>query len=437
MQKFLKQTVVSVLTWEARLILKRRKPFIIAVTGSVGKTTTKDAIFHVLKDTTSVRKSEKSFNSELGVPLTILGLPNAWKSPFLWALYMKIGFWRAVFGRVYPKVLVLEVGADHPGDIARLTKWLKPDIAVMTRLAETPVHVEYFSSPDEVRKEKGELVRALNNGGMFIANGDDPYVREWCSATTARTILFGFSKGADVQGSDPEVRYGTIAEGEHIPLGMTFRVEWKGTQFPVSINGVLGTQSGAAILAALAVGVAQGESMERMIKVLATFETPIGRMRLIQGKSDAVLIDDTYNSSPTAAKAALETLRTIHAKRRIAILGDMLELGGFTEDEHKKIGRIAGEFVDMLLVVGNRAKWIAEGALQGLGKEKIHEFTDAETAGKWMAEHIHPGDVILAKGSQGSGANMIRMERAVKLLMAHPEDASEFLVRQEEEWSRH
>lgn len=437
MKKLFKSIVVAIFTWEAQVTLKRHRPFIIAVTGSVGKTTTKDAIFHVLKNSTTIRKSEKSFNSEIGIPLTILGLPNAWHNPFLWTLYLKVGFWRAIAQRTYPKILVLEVGADHPGDISKITSWLKPDIAVVTLLPERPVHVEYFASPKEVRKEKAELLSALKTEGTFIANGDDPYVRELCAATKARTLTYGFGESVDVKGSSPEVYYGE-EDGERIPRGVTFHVRWDGKSFLVRLNGVLGVQSVMASLSALTVGVARGESMEQMTKALETLATPPGRMRIITGNDGSTIIDDSYNSSPVAAEAALDALKALEGKRKIAMLGDMLELGKFSEEEHRKIGRITGGFVDLLITVGKRARWIAEGGVEGgMKRERVKEFDDSEAAGRWMAKHLERGDIILAKGSQGSGANMIRIERAVKMLMAHPEDASKRLVRQEDEWSRH
>jgi len=437
MQQFLKQTIVAILSWEAQMILKRHQPFIIAVTGSVGKTTTKDAIFHVLKDTTSVRKSEKSFNGELGVPLTVLGLPNAWSDPFRWALYLVIGCFRACFGKTYPKVLVLEIGADHPGDIARVTSWLKPDIALITKLPERPVHVEYFASPDEVRKEKWELARALKQGGVLIVNGDDPYIKEFAHTTDARTITFGFGDDNALQGVEPQVRYTPASPVVRQPLGFTFCVRWEKKDFSANMSGVLGVQFAAAALGALALGVARGESMERMIATLDTLETPPGRMRIIPGKKDSVIIDDSYNASPVAGSAALQALKAVEGKRKIALLGDMLELGEFSEEEHRKLGAIAARSVDLLLTVGKRARLIAESArVTGLAHDRIHEFTDSVQAGKWMAEHVEQGDIILVKGSQGSGANMIRMERAVKLLMAHPEEAAQLLVRQENEWQR-
>jgi UDP-N-acetylmuramoyl-tripeptide--D-alanyl-D-alanine ligase len=172
-----------------------------------------------------------------------------------------------------------------------------------------------------------------------------------------------------------------------------------------------------------------------MSESLATFSASPGRMHIILGKNGSTIIDDSYNSSPVAAEAALETLKSVEGGRKIAMLGDMLELGEYSEEEHSRIGRIAGRFVDELVVVGKRALWIAEAAKgAGLPESRIHSFTNSFEAGRWVETQITPGDIILAKGSQGSGENMIRMERAVKLLMAHPEDASKLLVRQETAW---
>ncbi len=435
MRQFFKHIVVLLLTLEARLMLRRHDPFIIAVTGSVGKTTAKDAIFHVLSDPASLRKSEKSFNSELGVPLTILGLPNAWHSFSGWTANLLVGLWRLIAVRDYPKTLVLEVGADHPGDITRLMRWLHPDVAVITRLPETPVHVEFFASPEEVRKEKAELLRGLKKGGVFIGCADDTSVVELTAETKARMLLFGLHSEAAVRAEKVLTIYEESAD-EKVPRGTSFAVFYSGETKPVFLRGVLGTPSVAAALAALAVGVARGESLERMAKALETFATPPGRMRIIPGKNGATIIDDSYNSSPVAAMEALKVLREVNGKRKIAMLGDMLELGDFAEAEHRKVGA-ALLFADFLVTVGKRARWIAEGAREaGLAEAKIKNFDDSVTAGEWVAKELRTGDVVLAKGSQGSGVNMIRMERAVALLMEHPEDAKKLLVRQEEEWVR-
>jgi UDP-N-acetylmuramyl pentapeptide synthase len=174
-----------------------------------------------------------------------------------------------------------------------------------------------------------------------------------------------------------------------------------------------------------------------MTESLTEFEPPRGRMRVIEGKAGSILIDDTYNSSPIALASALETLRGLEGKRKIAMLGDMLELGTYAEEEHWKAGREAGSFVDEFISVGNMARWMGEAAKSsGLPEACIHAFENSEDAAQFMLSIQKPGDIILLKGSQGSGAHMIRMERAVKILMAHPDQAPNLLVRQEEEWQK-
>lgn len=438
MKSFFKKFVVIILTLEARAVITRRKPFIVAVTGSVGKTSTKDAIFEVLRsieeDKTNIRKSEKSFNSEIGVPLTILGLSNAWYNPIHWFWNILRGAFLIVSPFAYPKTLVLEIGADHPGDIAKTTIWMTPNVTVVTRIPDRPVHVEFFSGPDEVRKEKAELVRALPENGVFVANADDPAVASLSILTKAEMFSYGFKDGADLQGSTPEIMY-IAGEYGRVPIGMMFSVVWEHETYKVLSKGVLGAQSSLSALAALAVGIVRSVPIKDAILALERLESPRGRMRIVEGKGATTILDDSYNSSPVAAESALETLRAVEGNHKVALLGDMLELGEYSKEEHWRIGRIAGSFVDTLVVVGERARMIAEAAkTAGLPQEKIHTFADAVSAGEWVSQQLKPGDVILAKGSQGSGANMIRIERAVRILMAHPEQAGEMLVRQERQW---
>ena len=434
MKSLAKKIVISLLSFEAHMALKRHHPFVIAITGSVGKTSTKDAIATVLRGGDEVRASQKSFNSEIGVPLTILGLPNAWQSPLAWMKNIMRGFAIAFFSSSFPKVLVLEIGADHPNDIKRIAAWVKPDIAVVTRLPETPVHVEYFSSKEDVVKEKAQLVKALRSNGIFIANADDPAVIELSSLTRARMMTYGFSEKAQVHGSGSEVVY-RMMDGRNVPAGVKFHFDWQGNSFPVILYGVLGTAVCMSALAGIAVGIARGMSPLDAVNAIQKLESPRGRMRIISGKNGSTIIDDTYNSSPVALEAALDTLRNVEANHRIAVLGDMLELGEHSELEHWKLGRVVGGFVDQLATVGRRASGIAEGAkTAGLPEGKIHTFANSKEAGEWLSSQIKTGDVILCKGSQGSGENMIRMERAVRELMVHPEDAYIHLVRQEREW---
>lgn len=437
MRHFFRNAIVWILTKEAAFLLRRAQPFVIAITGSVGKTSMKDMIALLLErehEDPEVRKSAKSFNSEIGIPLTVLGLTNAWSSPVGWLSNILVGAFRAFFSADQPRTLVLEVGADHPGDIRRAAAWLHPHIAVVTRLPDTPVHVEYFPNPEAVRQEKAELVRSLDENGLFIGNGDDPAVRALSSLSRAPYRMYGATPGSFVEGQGSEVVY-EEKDDIRVPVGMRFFMSSQGESFSVELKGILGTHFLSTVLGAFAVGLLRGRTISDMCDALTRFTPPSGRMRLLEGVGNTTIIDDSYNSSPVAVRAALTALRETEGRHKIALLGDMLELGEYSKDEHWKMGRFAGEFVDLLVVVGRNAPLVAEAAkTAGLPEERIRIFEDAPTAGEWVRTRVKTGDLILVKGSQGSGANMIRMERAVKLLMVHPEHASQLLVRQEPEW---
>ncbi len=438
MRHFFRNAIIWILTKEASFLLRRTHPFVIAITGSVGKTSMKDMIALLLERESGdpdVRKSAKSFNSEIGIPLTVLGLTNAWSSPIGWLFNVLVGAFRAFFSVAYPRTLVLEVGADHPGDIRRAAAWLHPHVAVVTRLPDTPVHVEYFPGPEAVRQEKAELVRALDEHGAFVGNGDDPAVLALSSLSRAPFRMYGSTPGSFVEGRASEILYDERS-GVRVPVGMKFFLLYNGEPFSVELRGVLGTHFLSTVLGAFAVGLLRGRTIVDMRDALAArFVPPSGRMRLLEGVGDTTIIDDSYNSSPVAVLAALSALRETEGRHKIALLGDMLELGEYSKEEHWKMGRLAGEFVDLLIVVGRNAPIVAEAAkTAGLPEERIRIFEDSPKAGEWVRTQIRVGDLILVKGSQGSGVNMIRMERAVKLLMAHPEEAPRLLVRQEPEW---
>ncbi len=426
MKTLIRTIITMIIEAEAKLVLRKYHPKIIAVTGSVGKTSTKDAIFAVVGETLVARKSMKSFNSEIGIPLTILDCENGWSSVSLWIKNILKGALLILTRVHYPKWLVLEIGADKPGDIKRVTSWVVPDIAVITRFGEVPVHVEFFKSPEELFEEKANLVKALRPGGMLILNADDKRVLTLREKTKAKSLTYGMNVEAMFRGTNVQIAY-----EEGAPIGTTFKFEYDGNVFPVTMRGFLGAQSVYSALTALTLGVYLKFNIVDMVERLSKYISPAGRMRVIEGIKGATIIDDTYNSSPIAAEAAVNTLKSIETKgKKIAVLGDMLELGKFTTDEHKKLGAQAGSFVDVLIAVGPRAKYIVEGAIEGdMSEKNVIEFDDARLAGKYLESIIDKGDVILIKGSQG-----IRMERTVEEIMAEPEHARELLVRQEEEW---
>ncbi|MDO8561657.1 MAG: UDP-N-acetylmuramoyl-tripeptide--D-alanyl-D-alanine ligase [bacterium] len=424
----LREIVTMILTWEARLVLARYKPRVIAVTGSVGKSTTKDAIFAGLAESVYVRKSEKSLNSDTGVPLAILGLESGWRNPFKWLANIAKGFWLVFSLRPYPEWLVLEVGADRPGDIRKIAQWLKPDIVVVTAIPDMPAHVEFFESSEEIMREKLSLAENLKPGGTLVLYGDNLRMMEAQKGIQARKITFGLENYNDLIASHDEIIY---ENGK--PVGTRFRVNHAGSSIPVSIFGALGRPPIYAGLAALAVGTLVGVDFVSISKALGEWAMASGRLRILPGLNGSVIIDDTYNSSPAAAFAALDTLKSVAgAKRRIAILGDMLELGKWSGESHRKLGERAAECADMILTVGIRAREIAESTKDaGMREKAIRVFNQNESAhaGKELARELREGDLVLVKGSQG-----MRMERAVLEIMAEPERAHELLVRQEPEW---
>lgn len=433
MRGIFKKIIVWILQAEAKAALRKYKPRVVAITGSVGKTSTKDAVYAVLSKKYHVRKSEKSFNSEVGVPLTILGLGNAWGNPLHWLQNIIDGLSLIVTTRPYPEWLVLEVGADRPGDIKALASWIKVDVAIITRLPEVPVHVEFFDSVEAVIEEKASLIDAVRPGGSILLYADDEHTRKLeqrLPASDARIVLFGFHDETDVWVHNFEV---LREEGGHSwPIGMRATITVEDESAPVQIIGSLGTHAFLPAVAAAAAGHVLGVSLPEIVAGLEAYEPPPGRVRLLPGIKSTLVIDDTYNSSPAATEAALGALALTKPKRAIAALADMMELGRVSVEEHRKAGAKAAKVCDILITVGVRARDIAMGALDnGMKDENILQFEDANKAAAEIQNMLQEGDAILVKGSQS-----MRMEKIVEEIMAEPERAGELLVRQDAEWKR-
>lgn len=425
MKSILKKVIMSVLQFEARMALFRHKPKIVAVTGTVGKTSTKDVIYECLKPYFNTRKSEKSFNSDIGLPLTILGLQNAWSSPIGWIWNLILGFF-VLFDTRYPNWLVLEIGIDRPGDMKKVAKWLKTDVVVFTKFSQTPVHVEYFDSPKEVIFEKSLLADTLKIDGTLILNRDDEEVFALGERARRKHISYGFHTLSDIKASNQEFLY----DDSNKLVGIIFRADYGGSSIPVRIIGSLGQGQVYGALAGLAVGTALGINIVSLSDAISGYQPPNGRMRIISGIKNCQIIDDTYNSSPVALSSAIATFKEIKAKRKIAILGDMLELGKYSIDEHKKIGKNVAGFVDMFVAVGERMKIAVDEALSnGMREEVVLHFDTSSDAGAYIQNLIKEGDIILVKGSQS-----IRMEKIVEEIMAVPDKKAELLVRQDKEW---
>ncbi len=426
MRETFKKIIVSILKIECQAVLWKYKPKIVAITGSVGKTSTKDSVYAVLSKVAYVRKSEKSYNSQIGLPLTILGIPNGWNDPYVWFQNILKGLWLFIWPHQYPEWLVLEVGVGKPGDMRETASWLKTDAVIVTAIGDTPVHIEFFESRKHLIEEKSGLIRTLKKEGILILNADDEAVINMKTKTKCALTTYGFTGDPTLRASSESISYEA-----GVPTGAVYRIDIDGKSLPVVIEGVFGRNHVYATLASLALAVGLRLNILEAINAVKKYDVPPGRMRLLKGLNDTLIIDDTYNSSPYACESALKTLGEIKSKgRKIAVLGDMLELGKHTEEAHKNIGRLAEINCDILVVVGPRSKAIKDGAMSMTMKEEnIEEFLNSRDAGDYLKKVIQKGDIILVKGSQG-----MRMERVVETILLDIENKHNLLVRQDSEW---
>ncbi|HEY4521532.1 MAG TPA: Mur ligase family protein [Candidatus Paceibacterota bacterium] len=429
----MKKIVTSIIAWEARIAVLKNKPKIIGITGSVGKSSTKEFISCLLSKNFKIRQSPKSYNSKLGFALSVLGLPTYFNNNiFGWFKNIVKGFLE-IWNKKFPDILVLEMGIDHPKDMDDLIKIAFPDIAVVTAIGEIPVHVEFFSGPEAVAQEKAKILKYLSSNGYAILNFDDDVVWSMKEKTKGKVISFGFGDsqigGADFSASNLKISLS----------GSTFKMDFEGSSVPVHLKNALGKQNVYPALAAAAVGKILGLNLIEISEYLSLCELLSGRMKLIEGIKNTKIIDDSYNSSPLAAHAALDTISELEANlpdgkvgRKIAVLGDMLEIGKYTIEAHKAMGQKAVKAVNVLITVGLRAKFAFDEALAlGMNKANLHHFSTSKEAASFVKDLIEEGDLVLVKGSQG-----MRMERVVEEILAHPEDASKLLVRQEDYWKK-
>ena len=363
-----------------RLAARYRARFsipLVGVTGSNGKTTTKELIAAVLATRFTLLKSEASFNNQWGVPLTLLQLTAAHEAA------------------------VVEIGTNQPGEIATLTGLAAPTHGVVTTVAD--VHTEFLGSIEGVREEKAALVRALPASGAAVLNADDPRVLSMAADTAARVLTFGTGPQADVHLASPVV--------ESIST-IRFTLGHDGQRAAVEL-ALVGRHNVANALAAAATGVALGLSLSDIARGLGTARAVKGRC-VWREASGVRILDDTYNANPVSVRAALETVATRRGSGRlVVVLGDMLELGALADEAHREVGRlVAMAGVDELVGVGPRARLAVEAAREGGLGEARHVMTFEDTVAH-LLKRLAPGDVILVKGSRG-----MRLERVVDALLA-------------------
>ncbi len=354
--------------WREQLDLR-----VIGITGSVGKSTTKELVAEVLQQRYRTHKNEGNLNNEIGLPLSLLKITSE------------------------DERAVLEMGFYVPGEIALLGDIAKPQVGVVTNISE--VHLERAGTMEAIAKGKGELVESLPAApeGVAILNIDDPVVRDMAERTKARVFYYGLSEEADLWASDIE---GLGLEGVRFVfhhVGETFRV-----RVPL-----LGRHSVHTALRAAAVGLTEGLPWDRILAGLTQTHSQL-RLVAVNGPGGSLILDDTYNAAPASVLAALNLLEDLDG-RRIAVLGDMLELGEFEERGHRLVGARAAQVAQRLITVGERARWIGEEAVRaGLAESEITTLSDIDEAVEHLRREIGTGDIVLIKGSRG-----LRMDKIV------------------------
>ncbi len=342
---------------------------VVGVTGSVGKTSTKEMIATVLSEEFRVLSNEKNMNNEIGLPLSLLRLDDTHEKA------------------------VLEMGMYDIGEINLLCAIARPQIGVVTNVSHS--HLERLWTIERIAQAKSELVEALPDDGIAILNGDDPLVSQMAAKTGASHIFFGTGSECDVRAT--RIRVNGLK-------GISFDLVYDGKTARVK-TPLLGRHTVYPCLAAAAVGIAQGMSLDEIARALKKAPSTV-RLQALPGKNRSSILDDTYNASPVSTNAALDLLAKLRG-RRIAILGDMFELGSYEEQGHREVGRRAARSVDRLIVVGKRARWIGDEALSaGL---KAVEFAETNAG---VSIELQPNDYVLVKGSRG-----MRMEEIVARLV--------------------
>ncbi len=428
----MKKIIQFILKILAKLVVKKYQPEIIGITGSLGKTSAKEAIAVVMATKFKVRSNIKNYNNEFGLPLTIIGATSPGRSLFGWLAVMLRAFNLLISkDETYPQVLILEMGVDKPRDMDYLNSIVSPKVAVLTMIGLS--HLENFGNQNKLTAEKKKIFDNLDKAGWAVLNWDSERVREISKDIKNKIITYGFNEEAEVRATNLIFKF-QEDDAEEDLLGINFKIAYKDAYIPVLLPRAISQTAVSAALAGFAVGLAYGLNPVEMALALGEFAPPKGRMNLMPGINGSIVIDDTYNSAPQSALAALDVLAEMSLKRgkkKWLILADMLELGEASESAHLEVGRRVAEIKKArLLTLGQEALYFGIGAREaGLKEEDMQHFNNHQEIIDFLSEKLEAGDIVLVKGSQG-----MRMEKIVKGIMAEPERAEELLVRQGADW---
>lgn len=413
MQKLAKKLVVAVLGWQVRRLYKKNSFKVVAVAGSLGKTSTKLAISQVLGDKYKIRHQEGNYNDILTVPLIFFGhaTPSLF-NPFSWLVI----FWRneAQLRKKYPyEVVVVEVGTDGPGQIVGYGRYLKADIGVLTAIA--PEHMEFFDDVDAVADEELQIV---NLSEKLVVNSDFVETK-YLSKIKNPVTTYSTKNTADIR----------LKNVKFDGFSADFDVLENNALLLSAQHEAVAEPRLYAVAAAIAVARQLGLEPKGIKAGLDNLKPVAGRMQRLDGVNGSVIIDDTYNASPPAMKAALDTLYRLDAAQKIAVLGNMNELGSYSQEAHEEIGSYCDpKKLDLVITLGPDANKYLVPTAEAKGC-KVQQFDDPYSVGDYLKPIIKNGALVLVKGSQ----NRVFAEETVKLLLADPKDAKK-LVRQSDDW---
>ncbi len=416
--------IIKLLNILSKKILARYKPVVIGVTGNVGKSSAKKAIYEILKRKHNVRCDRSCYNTDMSIPLAITGFESGGRSIKRWIKIIFNIIKRLFNKNEYPDVLILEMGVNRPNDMKKMLAVVKPNIGILTGIGKFPSHIEYFKDVKHIVREKSLLVRSLGRKDLSILNLDDEIIKELPESIKSRIITYGFNKNADIQAE--EILLGNKKfKTEDGSMGMRFKISYKGTTVPFRLPYALGKGQIYSTLSAVAVGIHFGFNLVEMSEILSDYQPLVGRMKMIKGINKSLIIDDTFNSNPGSTLFALETIEKLEAPRKIAILGDMLELGEYCEKGHKEVGKNIPKSVSLIFTYGTKSKIIAQQANKsGMKEENIFHFENINELIKSLKNIIQNEDIILVKGSRA-----MHMEKVVREIMAEPERADKLLVK--------
>ncbi|MEI6221908.1 MAG: UDP-N-acetylmuramoyl-tripeptide--D-alanyl-D-alanine ligase [bacterium] len=436
MKKLFRTTVLAWLKLFAKLKLQATKPEIIGLTGSAGKTSLMYATKAVLSSQYRVNYTAKA-NSESGIPLHILGLQMTNYSVFDWLRVCFLAPIQWLFYNKPAQKYIMELGIDKPGDMAYLLTIVQPRVAAVLNIGS--VHAEAFSHTKDpikaIAEEKSVLVQAIPQNGCVILNYDDPLVRAMAEKTTARTIFCSLLSHPDHLLSSQQgwLWADSISTTEK---GFSLTIHWQERSYPITLEGIaVGKQFAYTILEAFGIAISQHVPLHQAASALKKFHLPPGRASIIPGIKDTTILDSSYNASKEAVISMLEVLESFPQKEKIAILGDMRELGTLAEKEHRAIARKAVNVANTIITVGPmmRDYFVDEAQSLDFDPTHLHYFINPYEAARFVKDKVlKGGEVILVKGSQ----NTIYLEIIVKAIMQHPELAGKLLCRQEAMWER-